>query len=88
MADIATSIEKPGHDHGTGAHPRYLIKPGCPKQSFFLSIIREGKMPPAPAEKISPETIKAIEQFIIALDPKAGKMCDDEPPDSDGPGSD
>lgn len=80
LTDIQQVIEKP-HAPGRGAHPRYLIKPGCPKQSFFLSIIKSGSMPPRPDERVSAEDIKTLEAFIVSLNPKAGKMCDDEPPD-------
>lgn len=85
LTDISKVIEKPGHDHSGGAHIRYLIKPGCPKQSFFLSIIREGKMPPR--EKIASDIIKTIEDFIISLNPQAqsGKLCDDDEPGGDDP---
>ena len=80
LTDIRDVIEKP-HVHGSGPHPKYLIKPGCPKQSFFLSIIKSGKMPPPPAERVSAEDFKELEAFVLSLDPKAAKLCDDEPPD-------
>jgi mono/diheme cytochrome c family protein len=80
LTDLSAVIEKTGHDHSS-PHVRYLIKPGCPKQSFFLSIIRAGKMPPS--GKVSAEEIQTIETFIKNLDPNAKKKCDDEPPDLD-----
>jgi hypothetical protein len=82
LTDIARLVEKAGHHHGDAEHTRFLIKPGCPKQSLFLSIIREGKMPPPPAPRISAENINAIAEYITSLDPKAN--CEsDEPPDDD-----
>lgn len=83
LVDIGSVIEKPG---SSPSGRRYLIKPGCPKESFFLSIIREGKMPPAPAQSISTEEIQVIEEFIRDLNPSAtSETCSDEPPDSEEP---
>jgi len=82
LVDIALLIEGNGHNHGHGNTGRHLIKPGCPKQSFFLSVMREGKMPPPPGEKVPSETLKIVETWIVELKPNAGNSCnDDEPPD-------
>lgn len=83
LIDITQSIETP--KSGPESRPRYLIKPGCPKQSFFLSIIKEGKMPPGGG--VSPKAIEAIEKYITSLNPHAGTDCSDEPPgDETDPG--
>lgn len=89
LVDISTLIEKPGTKPSGGPKARYLIKPGCPKQSLFLSIMREGKMPKSGG--VPQEIIHTIDTFIKNLDPNAGKKCDEgEPPDeylpSDEPG--
>lgn len=84
LIDISELIEKPGNDHGSGhQHTRFLIKPGCPKESFFLSIIKEGKMPPGGG--VSAQTMQSIAEFITSLNPHPGTECDDEPGGS-GPG--
>lgn len=62
---------------GPSGHVRKIIKPGCPKESFFHSIMREKKMPPAPAEKPTEEVLKIIAEWITNLKP--GAICDDEP---------
>ena len=91
LTEISQIIEKTdkkdGHQHHLNeATPladqvrKNLIKPGCPKQSFFLSIMKEGKMPPPPS-KVSPDELKIIEQWITSLKPDAGKSCSDEPGD-------
>lgn len=86
LTDITRIIEEPGQPHEHGKM-RMLIKPGCPKESFFLSIMKEGKMPPKPSEKVSADTVKVIEDWIISLKPNAGKYCNsDEPPDKPGGG--
>ena len=82
LSDLSTLIEKTGDGHSH--HPRFLIKPGCPRESFFLSILKEGKMPPAPAQKVSAEAINTIERWIISLHPNGS--CDDEPQDTSGGG--
>ena len=89
LADINTLIEPEGHVHHHGDPAvRFLVKPGCPKKSFFLSILREGKMPPPPGLKISEEKLQVIEAWITSLKPNA--VCEDleEPPDSPTPGGD
>ncbi len=80
LTDLMEIVEGTGHSSG-GAHVRKIIKPGCPKESFFHSIMREGKMPPPPADKPSQEWLKAIAEWIAALKP--GAICDDEPGDGD-----
>lgn len=88
LTDIMT-LTVPG-DHATeeGHHHRVLILPGCPKQSLFLSLLKEGKMPPTPADSVPMATLKAIEDWIISLKPDAGTTCEgDEPQDTEpGPG--
>ena len=59
-----------------------LIKPGCPKQSFFLMILKAQKMPPTPNPPVDASTLKVLEDWITSLDPNAGTACDgDEPGD-------
>ncbi len=79
LGDISKIIEADGHVHEHGSM-RLLIKPGCPKQSFFLSIMKEGKMPPSPEAKVSTETLKVIEDWIVSLKPNAGNACNDDEP--------
>lgn len=81
LKDLRTIIEGRGEPH---SHVRKIIKPGCPKQSFFLSIIREGKMPPR--ETVRDDDVAAIEKWIISLKPDAGPTCDDEPGGGGGEG--
>ncbi len=80
LARLSETIEGNGQNP-TGGHIRQLIKPGCPKQSLFSSILREGKMPPPPMAKIEEKEIQIIEDWIRSLNPKA--TCEDsgEPPD-------
>ena len=90
LTDLSLLIEKTNNDGGHQHHlkdsiplgqmRKNLIKPGCPKESFFLSIMKEGKMPPPPS-KATPEELKIIEQWITSLKPDAGKSCSDEPGD-------
>lgn len=59
-----------------------LIKPGCPKQSFLMMILKAQKMPPLPNPPVDAATIKVLEDWIVSLDPNAGTACDgDEPGD-------
>lgn len=82
LRDISQIIEGSSHSHQPGETRRNLIKPGCPQQSFFLSIMKESKMPPSTADRINEESLKIIEDWIIGLKPNAGNICnDDEPPD-------
>jgi|GEM_PF-1817699 len=76
LASLMEIVEGTGHPPG-GAHVRKIIKPGCPKESFFHSIMREGKMPPPPAPKPTQEWLKAMSDWITSLKP--GAICDDEP---------
>lgn len=85
LSDILTLTQPGDHNTEAGHHHRVLIVPGCPKQSFFVSILKEGKMPPAPDERVLPETIEAIEDWIVGLRPNPGTACDsDEPGGPDG----
>lgn len=78
LKDITQLIE--GTTGGSGR--KNLIKPGCPKGSFFLSIMKEEKMPPPSYGRIESDTLRAIEEWIVGLDPNAGSSCSgDEPPD-------
>lgn len=82
LRDIGVLAEE-GHVHEPGGPRHNLIKPGCPKQSFFLSIIREGKMPPPPAPRPSDENLQAVDAWIVSL--KADATClSDEPGGDDG----
>jgi len=65
-----------------------LIIPGCPKESMFLSILREGKMPPNSATKISEQDMKVIENWIKGFPPQRTNCNPDEPPDSRPPNGD
>jgi hypothetical protein len=69
-----------------GHHRPAAVIPGCPKQSLFLSILREGKMPPLAAEPIPETTLKAIEDWIVSLRPDAGDSCNGDEPGSGGDG--
>ena len=85
LSDLGSIMDVGSHSHHPNEMRRDLIKPGCPKQSFFLSIMREGKMPRG--EKVDEETLKTIEQWITGLKPDAGSTCNfsgDEPPDTAG----
>lgn len=87
LSDIETVISTGEHIHDPSAPRHDLVEPGCPKQSFLLSIMREGKMPPPPAERPSDEGLKAVEDWILGLKP--GSTCDsDEPGGDDGGDSD
>lgn len=90
LTDISKLIEGAGHEHTPGGPRHNLVKPGCPTQSFFYTIMKEGKMPPPPAGKVSPESLKAVEDWIVSLKPNAGNSCEsDEPqdqPSGDEPG--
>lgn len=82
LSDIGAILENGSHDHGTTFVARKIIRPGCPKQSLFLSILKEGKMPPK--GKVPGETLDAIETWITSLDPAAEKTCErDEPTDGE-----
>ena len=83
LVDLSQVIEGAGHEHEHGGI-RKLIKPGCPKESFLLSILRKGNMPPDAATKISDETVKVVEDWIAGLRP-IGSTCSDEPPDLTDP---
>lgn len=77
LRDISQLIE--GNTSGSGR--KNLIKPGCPKESFFLSIMREGKMPPPAYGGVGEESIKTIEEWIAGLNPNYELCSKDEPPD-------
>lgn len=84
LTDILSLTSAPEHAPG-GHHHSALILPGCPKQSLFVSILKEGKMPPPPEQPLPATTIATIETWITSLKP--GTNCNsDEPggPDSDG----
>lgn len=77
----------PGHVSDGSRHG--LIVPGCPDESFFYTIMKQGNMPPAPAERVSAETLKIVEDWIISLKKDGDPECgDDEPPDTVQDGSD
>lgn len=84
LTDIMTLTQPGDHNTEAGHHHRVLIVPGCPKLSFFVSILKEGKMPPTPDERVLPETIEAIEDWIVSLRPNPGTACDSDEPG--GPG--
>ncbi len=86
LGDISALVVGHPHDHEAGTMPRMIILPGCPKQSLFLSILKEGKMPPRGA--ISQATLQAIETWIISLKPDAGKSCESDEPNDDESGTD
>lgn len=80
LSDISQIIAGIGHTYESSHMRRNLIMSGCPKQSLFLSIIKEGKMPPS--ENVSAVILRTIEEWIVSLKPSAGRACqDDEPPD-------
>ncbi len=88
VTDILT-LTKPG-DHTTdaGHHHRVLIKPGCPKQSLFFSILKEGRMPPPPSDPIPAATIQALDDWIVSLKPNPGTGCNSDEPVDTNPGPD
>lgn len=90
LTDIVKLAEPGDHTTEAGHHHRVLVQPGCPKQSLFLSILKEGKMPPRPAEPVPAETLRSIESWIVSLKPDAGDSCNGDEPgagvDGDEPG--
>lgn len=83
LTDIAAIIVSSEHAHEPDGARRDLIKPGCPQQSFFLSIMREGKMPPKPASRVDDAKLQAVERWIKSLAPDV--ICEsDEPGGNDG----
>jgi len=86
LTDFTVLVED-GKPHDHSSHKRFLIKPGCPKQSVFMSILRKGKMPPPPDAALSEGEFDVIEKWITSLKPEAEKLCEsDEPVDSVPPG--
>lgn len=87
LRDIGKIIEGE-HNHATDSdHSRTaLVKPGCPKQSFFLSIMREGKMPPPPAPSIESKSLNIVEIWIKGL--KDVENCEPDEPGDDEIGDD
>ncbi len=86
-----TTVSNGGHSGHLSGHARSpIIRPGCPKQSLVVSILREGQMPPPPSAPIDAKTIEIIETWIRSLNPD-DKCLDDEPgdgiPDGDEPGT-
>lgn len=57
-----------------------LIKPGCPNESFLLSVVKSGEMPPAPERRVDQQTIQILKDWILSLQPNRTD-CGDEPPD-------
>ena len=87
LGDLSVVIQTPDAHHDHNSMRQDLIKPGCPNQSFFYTIMREGKMPPPPTTEVSEENLKTVEQWIVSLRPDAGPTCDhddDEPGDDSG----
>lgn len=59
-----------------------LIKPGCPKQSFLMIILKSQEMPPRPNPPVDGPTLKILEDWILSLSPTPRADCDgDEPAD-------
>lgn len=82
LTDILALTKAGDHTTEAGHHHRILIQPGCPKQSLFLSILKEGKMPPS-GDAVPASTLQALETWIVSLKPNAGTSCNsDEPQDS------
>lgn len=88
LNDIMALTKPVDHTIDPEHHHRVLILPGCPKQSLFLSILKEGKMPPAPSDPISAATIQALESWIVSLKPNAGTSCNSDEPVDTNPGPD
>lgn len=94
LSNVSKLLDGASHDSGSSEHKTTILVPGCPQQSLFLSIMKEGKMPPPPASKIAGEALQAVETWIESLNQNADLDCDsDEPrsqdqPDDDEPGDD
>ncbi len=88
LTDIMNLTQPGDHNTEAGHHHRVLIVPGCPKQSLFLGILKEGKMPPGGAETIPVSTLQALETWIVSLKPDAGKSCNSDEPQDNQPGPD
>ena len=98
LSDLSKVILPPNvpaaHDH---TDPRFarndLVREGCPDQSFFYTIMKEGTMPPR-AQHVSAEDLTTVASWIKSLGPAdpPADLCKDptEPGDDDdagGPGS-
>lgn len=92
LTDV-TKLSATQHDP-SGAHSHILIVPGCPNKSLFYGIMKEGKMPPEPAPRVSPDDLAIVAEWITAMVPESERNCTDtdEPgssnPDPDEPGTD
>lgn len=77
------------HDHTDPHFARAdLVREGCPEQSFFYTIMKEGKMPLGPAGHISVADLATVEAWIKSLGPPnpPADFCKDptEPGSDDG----
>jgi mono/diheme cytochrome c family protein len=87
LATISFEGQPPAHVHDSPEPRRDLIKKGCPDQSFFLSILKEGKMPPAPQPRLTTEELATVAKWITNLGPEnqAPDYCrDPTEPGDDG----
>lgn len=75
LANIADLIEG-----SSSLAPRKIIKPGCPEQSFFFTIMRTGEMPTR-GPRVNSEELAAIEEWILGLARPILANCSDEPGD-------
>lgn len=71
------------------------LRPGCPSQSLFLSVLKDGKMPPAPAARLEGSKVDIVARWIEDMVKAEDRHCEDtdEPGTGDGgepgePGSD
>ncbi len=77
------------HDGGTGHARKDLVRPGCPEQSFFFTIMSNGEMPPAPTAHLTVDELEVVRNWILGLWQGPGDPCvSDEPGTDDGGGTD
>lgn len=79
LRDLTWIIEGAGVGNNLSIR-KNLIKAGCPKESFLLSVIKSGEMPPAPERRVDQQTIQILNDWILSLWPNRND-CGDEPPD-------
>lgn len=60
------------------------LRPGCPDQSLLLSVLKDGKMPPAPAARVEAADIEVVARWIEAMVSVEDRHCED----TDEPGRD